>query len=245
MEKEYLQFRIDGLKPETLPMARLADYMTQLASLFASDERVHFDKVRQGSAVLQAWVEPQASHKVRQRVALADGPDAPDDVARPYRTLNQMLREDNSTGALRKLKGTDILKFPGKKMPAVQTFRVVEAATIEGVIIRIGGVDETVPIWIVDREGSILKNCHTKNSQTAKDLARHYLGPVIRLEGSGRWLRNEDEKWQLDEFTVSSFEVLDNGPLAEAVAAIKAVKDNAWNDFDDPQAELRKVREGT
>jgi len=244
MEKQYLQFKIDGFTPETLPMERLAAYISELAALFSNNERVHFDKVKKGSALLQAWVEAPAAPKIRQRVSVADSPDAPEDVARAYRNLNQMLREDNSSGVLRRPKGATILKFPGKKAPIIQTFRVVEVGTIEGQVIRIGGIDETVPIWIQDRQGNIIKNCHTRNRQTAKELAKHYLGPYVRLEGSGKWLRNQDEKWDLEEFTVNSFEVLDDVPLAEAVSAVRAVKDNAWNEYEDPEAELRKVQKG-
>ncbi len=244
MEKQYLQFKIDGFTPETLPMERLASYMAELAALFSNAERVHFDKVRKGSALLQAWVEPTAAPKIRERVAMADSPDAPDDVARPYRMLNKMLREDNSTGVLRLPKGAKILRFPGKTAPVIQTFRVVENGTIEGFVIRIGGIDETVPIWIKNREGEVVKNCHTRNRQAAKELAKHYLGPYVRLEGVGKWFRNQEEKWELEEFTVNSFEVLDETPLVEAVDAVRALKNNAWNEYEDPQAELRKVREG-
>jgi hypothetical protein len=244
MEKQFLQFKIDGFTPETLPMERLASYMSELAALFSNSERVHFDKVKKGSALLQAWVEAPAAPKIRQRVSVADSPDAPEDVARAYRNLNQMLREDNSTGVLRRPKGTAILKFPGKNAPIIQTFKVVEAGTIEGQIIRIGGIDETVPIWISDRERNVIKSCHTRNRQTAKELAKYYLGPYIRLEGTGKWIRNQDEKWELEEFTVNSFEVLDDVPLSDAVEAVRAVKDNAWNEYQDPEAELRKVRKG-
>lgn len=244
MERQYLQFKIDGFTPDTLPMERLAAYMAELAALFSNSERVHFDKVRRGSALLQAWVEPTAAPKIRQRISVADSPDAPEDVARSYRTLNRMLRDDDSSGVLRRPKGATILRFPGKKAPIIQTFRVVEKGTIEGLVIRIGGIDETVPIWIEDRERNIIKNCHTRNRQTAKELARYYLGPFVRLEGVGKWLRNQDEKWDLEEFTVNSFEVLEDVPLKKAVDAVRAIKDNAWNDYKDPQAELRKVREG-
>ena len=244
MEKQYLQFKIDGFTPETLPMERLAVYMSELAALFASSERVHFDKVRRGSALLQAWVEPTAAPKIRERVSVADSPDAPDDIARPYRALNKMLREDNSTGVLRRPKGATILRFPGRNAPVVRTFRVVENGAFEGFVIRIGGIDETVPIWIQNREGEIIKSCHTRNRQTAKELAKHYLGPFVRLEGVGKWLRNQDERWELEEFTVNSFEVLDETPLVQAVDAVRAVKGNAWDAYEDPQAELRRVRDG-
>src|SRR5450830_1450600 len=81
MKKEILTFKIDGLTPEALPMMRLAAYMAELAHLFSNAERVHFDKVKKGNAVLQAWIEPQAAPKVHWRLQVADSPDAPPDTA--------------------------------------------------------------------------------------------------------------------------------------------------------------------
>ena len=169
MEKpEIFLFKIDAFTPDTLPMERLAEYLSELATLFSNSERVHFDKVRRGSAVLQTRVERQAAPKVFDRLRIADDPDAPEDVAGAYRTLNRMLRDDNATAILRKDRGAIVIKFPGKKMPIVQTFRVIEAGVLDGVVIRIGGIDESVPIWIQDQHGVIYYNCHTRNRSTAK-----------------------------------------------------------------------------
>jgi hypothetical protein len=244
MKKEILTFKIDGLTPETLPMLRLAAYMVELAQLFSNAERVHFEKVKKGSAVLQAWIEPQAAPKVQSRLQSADSPDAPPDIAKAFRTLNRMLREDDSTGALRKGTAT-IIKFPGKKAPLAQTFRVHEAGVLDGIVIRVGGIDESVPIWIQDQQGTVHKNCHTRNRSTAKELARHYLGPIIRLTGAAKSVRNQEGEWELEEFTVDTFDVLDAAPLAEAVETIRGMKGNAWNDYDDPLAELKDIREGS
>lgn len=244
MKKEILTFKIDGLTPETLPMVRLAEYMTELAQLFSNTERVHFDKVKKGSAVLQAWIEPQAVPKVHSRLEVANSPDAPADIAKAFRSLNRMLRDDDSIGALKKGTAT-IIKFPGKKTPLAQTFRVHEAGILDGIVIRVGGIDESVPIWIQDQQGNVHKNCHTRNRSSAKELAKHYLGPVIRLAGTAKSVRGQDEEWQLEEFTVDTFEVLDAAPLSVAVDAIRGIKGNAWDDYDDPLAELKDIREGS
>ncbi|MSQ73674.1 MAG: MFS transporter [Betaproteobacteria bacterium] len=245
MDKQELVFKIDAFTPETLPMGRLAAYMTELAELFANDERVHFDKVMRGSAVLKAWVEPQAAPKVHARLLVADAPDAPDDVKRAYRNLNKLLRDDNATGLLKEGKEATIMRFPGVNAPTIQTFRVHEAGILEGMVIRIGGIDESVPIWLRDSTGVVHKNCHTRNVATAREIAKHYLAGPIRLVGSGKWLRSTDEIWELEDFTIESFERIDEAPLSAAIDAVKAVKNNAWNDYPDPMAELKRVREGS
>lgn len=245
MEKrEVLQFKIDGFTPDTLPMERLAQYIGELSQLLAHTERVHFDKVRKGSAVLQAWVEPQVAPGVRDRIQKAGSPDAPADISRAYRNLNRMLRENNASGVLKKEKGATIIKFPGKNSPPIQTFRVVEASAIDGIIIRVGGIDESVPIWVQDRAGDVHKNCHTRNRSTAKELAKYYLGPIVRIVGTGKWLRGDDEAWQLDEFTVDSFEPLTDSVLAESAEAVRRIKGNAWDHIEDPTGEVKRLREG-
>jgi hypothetical protein len=155
-----------------------------------------------------------------------------------------MLRENNASGVLKRERGAIIIKFPGRKAPPVQSFRVVEASSIDGVVIRVGGIDESVPIWIEDRTGAVHKNCHTRNRATAKELAKFYLGPTVRLSGTGKWLRNTDESWELEEFTIDSFEPLDDSALTESVEAVRRIKGNAWDDVDDPVKELKKIREG-
>jgi hypothetical protein len=70
-------------------------------------------------------------------------------------------------------------------------------------------------------EGRIISNCHTKRA-TAKDLAPH-LFEQVRLFGLGRWNRSEGE-WNLENFIVNSFEVLEKKSLSETVIALRKLK---------------------
>ena len=222
-------------------MARLAAYLVQLASLFGNPERVHFDKLKKGSAVLQTKVETQVTLKVEARLRQAGALDAPEDVAKTYRTLNKMLRDDNASGTLRKAKGATIVKFPGKKTPIAETIRVVEAGSLEGTLIRVGGTDETLPVWLQDIDG-VIYYCNTRDKQIARQLAAHYLGPPIRVYGSGRWLRGQDENWEIEDFTILSFDPLGERTLGETVAAVRAIPGNEWDELDDPIAYLKRIR---
>ena len=222
-------------------MARLAAYLSQLASLYGNSERVHFDKLKKGSAILQTKVETQTVPKVDARLKQASALDAPEDVAKIYRTLNKMLREDNATGILRKAKGATIIRFPGRKAPIAETIRVVEGGSLEGTLIRLGGTDETLPIWLEDIDGT-LRYCNTRDRQIARQLAAFYLGPPVRVHGSGRWLRTPEERWELEEFTITNFEPLVEQTLNEAVDNIRAIPGNQWDDLDDPIAYLKRIR---
>lgn len=242
MEKfETYQFKIDAFTPDTLPMARLAGYLVQLATLFGNAERVHFDKLKRGSAVIQTRVEAQAVPKVDARLRQVGAPDAPEDLLKNYQILNKMLRDDNATGVLRKTKGAAIIKFPGKKTPIAETIRVVETGSLDGTLIRVGGTDDTVPIWLQDTDG-VIHYCNTRDKQIARELAAYYLGPTVRVHGSGRWRRNQEEIWELEEFTIASFDRLAERTLAQTVAAVRAIPGNEWDETDDPIAYLKRIR---
>ena len=70
MPKKELHFSIEGTTPHTFPMARLADYLRELATLFGNEDNVHFLRVDDGSAncamEINAEIEPTVSERVRQ-----------------------------------------------------------------------------------------------------------------------------------------------------------------------------------
>ena len=59
-QREY-RFIIDPYSPGTLPMARLAAYMGELARLLGRLDKVHFVRLEEGSTVLVQRVEPEAA----------------------------------------------------------------------------------------------------------------------------------------------------------------------------------------
>ena len=62
--REY-RFAIDGnYTRDSLPMARLAEYMQGFAALLGHRPSVHFSHLEEGSAVLVTKVEPQDEPKV-------------------------------------------------------------------------------------------------------------------------------------------------------------------------------------
>ena len=71
------RFVIDAFTRDTLPMARLAEYMADLAVMLGEPESVHFIRVDEGSAVLVQQVDEPAVPKVRARTGLLRSGDAP------------------------------------------------------------------------------------------------------------------------------------------------------------------------
>ncbi|MBK6742950.1 MAG: hypothetical protein IPG66_08225 [Hydrogenophilales bacterium] len=233
-------FRIDTWKPDTLPMARLAEYLARLAVLFGNKEHVHFMKVRKGSAIPEIVVDEPAVPKVKARLSLVNTPDVPEDISRANRDINRMLRDDNACGVLRLKAGANILEFPGRKTPLAEEAVVYEVGELDGVVIRIGGKDETVPV-LVESERGIYYHCNASR-ENARKLAAFLFGQTVRVVGRGKWRRTQEGEWELENFDIKDFEVLDETPLADVVAGLRVLEGSGWNEMDDPQAELKCLR---
>jgi hypothetical protein len=221
-------------------MARLADYLAELAVLFGNKAHVHFMKVRKGSAVQEIMVDTPAEAEVTARLRLATNPDAPEDIARANWKINRMLREDNATGGLKIKGGAKILDFPGRKTPLAEEAVVYEVGELDGVVIKIGGKDETVPA-LLEGENGVYYRCNT-TKDVARMLAGHLFGHPVRVTGRGKWRRTQEGVWELDTFDIKSFEALDETPLGDIVTTLRAVEGSEWNTMEDPQAEFKRLR---
>ncbi len=234
-------FRIDAWLPDTLPMARLAEYLSNLARVFGHQDHVHFLKVRKGSAIPEIHVQETAVPKVQARLKLVNTPDAPEDATKSVHHINNMLRDDGASAVLRVKGGAQVIVFPGCKTPLADEAIVHEAGELIGTVIKVGGKDETVPLLLQDTDGTTYP-C-TTNRLLARELAHHLFGDLVRVQGTGKWRRTPERSWRLDEFKLKSWEQIDQTPLIDEVAALRAVEGSKWNTFADPQAELKKLRE--
>jgi len=235
-------FRMDAWTPDTLPMARLAEYLARLATLFGNQEQVYFVKVRKGSAIPEIHVHETAAPKVQARLQLVSTGSGPEDAQKSMQQINSMLREDNASATLRVKHGSVVIDFPGCKTPLAQEAIVHEAGELIGSVIRVGGKDDTVPFLLQDTDGTPY-NCTTTRA-IARELAHHLFGDLVRVQGMGKWRRTADSVWELDGFKVKSWEPMDQSSLEEAIKALRGIEGSQWNAFDDPQAELKKLREG-
>lgn len=241
-EKDLFMFRISAATPETLPMARLVKYLDELVTLFGSREHVHFLKVKKGSAAPAILVDPQAEPKVRARLRLATSEDAPQDLARSVSSINRLLREDNSSGDLRTPGGAKIIVFPGNKNPLDEEAVVTEEAALDGLLVRLGGKDETAHATIEVEPGR-WENV-TLSRSLARELAPFLYGQEIRVFGKGKWRRSTEGEWSLAQFTAERFETIGAGDLLETLRRLSTLEGNSWNTVDEPLAVLRRLRGG-
>lgn len=236
----HYDFRIDAWKPETLPMARLAEYLAKLAILFGNKEHVHFSKVRKGSAIPEVYVDEHAVPKVNARLQLVGTIDEPEDVRSANREINRMLRSDNAIATLRFKGGAKILDFPGRKTPLAEEAIVHQFGELDGVVIRVGGKDKSVPLHLQGENG-IYYTCNTSR-EIARQLAPYLFGQTVRVAGRGKWRRTQDGVWELDDFDVNSFVPLDDASLDDVLSEMRKVESSEWNQLDEPQLKLKTIR---
>jgi hypothetical protein len=235
------RFRIDAFTPETIPMERLAEYMLQFARLLGEPERVHFVDVESGSAVLRARIDDTAAPKVERRLADASRGQGDPVAVKALQFLDDMLADDNAVGQLLDEAGTEIVTFPGRNRPKPLEYGPFrEDGVLEGVVIKIGGEGTSVPIWLQDRE-TVYKKCSARRPLDAK-LAKHYRAALLRVWGSGSWIRLATGAWLMRSFEIKDFEVLDDTPLVDVIKRLHDIEGSDWG--DDPIGDLARLRTG-
>jgi hypothetical protein len=235
------EFRIDSYTPETLPMARLAEYLAELSKVFGNADSVRFRGVKRGSAVLVSEVKSVAVPKVRDRLVRVESAERGDDVAEPIRGLNALLPQDNAVGRLRRGTAT-ILDFPGRKAARVRIGPVTQPTTIVGQLVRVGGLDSTAHAQAEDAEGRTWRVTMTRDQ--ARALAPHLYGPLIRFAGTGRWSRDVVGVWELEALRLTEWERLSSETLRETVTALRGIAGSEWVDDRDQLETLARIRDG-
>jgi len=108
-----------------------------------------------------------------------------------------------------------------------------------GTIIRIGGRDETIPVWL--RSGDVEHHCNARE-HVARRLAPYYLNGVVRVYGSGKWVREENGSWVLQQFDIVDFSVLDDSSLSDVVKKLRTVEGGKWHESDDAIRDILNLR---
>lgn len=219
MEEEIYTFKIGAYSPDTIPMARLAEYMLAMADVYGERASVHFKTLKKGSTILVSRVAHEAAPKVRENVNAAQWGEGSSQSVTAYKKVNGMLRADNATGELRRGRAR-VLVFPGRDLvtPArLGPFN--QATTKEGVLVRIGGKDSTAHAMLEDTEKNVWSFEVTR--ELAVQLAHHLFQKPIRLIGHGRVVRNEHGVWEYLALKATEFETLSTHSLIEEVSNLR------------------------
>ncbi|TBA86277.1 hypothetical protein ELH53_15260 [Rhizobium ruizarguesonis] len=215
---EEFRFRIDAFSPDTIPMARLAEYMSEIAAVLGEKPSVHFRRLEAGSTIIVHQIEKEALPKVRERARAVRRMEGPVDALKAYKAVNKLLREDNAVGTLQEKKGV-IIQFPGRDAIEEKYPPIRQHGTLDGRIVSVGGADNTVHVRLLI-EGEVISGCQTTNRALGKELAQQF-DEFVRLNGVGSWSRNSDGKWLMESFRIDSFEPLKNLSLSDALNELR------------------------
>lgn len=236
------KLKINDLKPDVIPMNRLAEYMMEFARLLGSRERVHFNRLDDGSTVLVSQAEEQEEPKISRRLELVrlNGGIAEAKIA--FKKLDDMLAEDNTSGTI--FRGaSNVIEFPGRNRPRPDVYETAsQNDSIDGVLIAIGGRDSTVPAHLRDHSGNIQK-CNT-SIEIARRIAPYLFGSTLRVFGQAEWKRDEQGSWTLSNLVIEDFVELTAEPTAALIDRLRAVPGNYWHQEKDPHTLLNDIRYG-
>jgi len=234
---------IDAYSPETIPMARLAEYMQSMAAMLGHEGGVHFDKLAQGSTQLVSRVDHEQVPKVGATLdALARGEGTPETL-KAQEAIDRLLADDNATGFLYEDgdRGAKIIAFPGVTRPRpVQYGPIKQEGSLDGILVSVGGADKTVHVRL--QQGDLKFSNIDTDRDTARRLGKYLFEP-IRVFGTGTWLREEDGNWTLKRFKVESFEVLKTDDLRDVIEELRGVEGSEWATQDDALGKLIAMRD--
>jgi hypothetical protein len=235
------RLHIHGYTPDTIPMKRLAEYMSDLANLLGHPQSVHFVRVDPTSLSLVHKVDTEDIPKVRERlyVVAKDPSNAPSDAMAAYHAINARLESDNATAEI--FADDNVIEFPGKTAPAPEPVRIgpiIQRDTIVGIPIMIGGKRDFVPVHIETGNGTV--PCRAKRS-VARRLGRYLFEDVIKAVGEAKWIRTEEHGWTLEDFVIDDFDPTDDHDLNETLESIRQATRGHWS-TDDPAREILRLR---
>ena len=236
------RFVSKAFTPDTIPQARLAEYLAALAELYGESASVHFVGIEAGSLVIASRSDPDADDEVSERLeAAAQESEAPPDVRKALSAVRQLVQQDGDDAQIER-DGAVVLTFPtGERQPDALVYGPFwQRGHLTGTVILVGGKSDPVSVKLQIKDKTI--TCKAKRG-VAKKLRDWMWESPVRVEGTGRWLRDEDGIWQLLAFDIADFCPVDDEALTTTIARLRAVE-GRWKNRPDPLAELEAVRHG-
>ncbi len=135
MPRKELHFSIEGTTPRTFPMARLAVYLRELATLLGNEDNVHFLRVDDGSANCAMEIDSEIEPTVSERVRQAQKGIGPKEAVKAFKAIRFYLDEDDTSAFMEWDEGDVLIEFPRKSQGTEETFGPFwEDGTLDGML---------------------------------------------------------------------------------------------------------------
>ena len=235
-----LRFKISAYSPATMPMARLARYLDNLATVLGETRSVHLVGIEDGSTIPVLAVDYDAYPKLRQRADELRNCEGSEHALKARRAIEDDLAADDAEYAeLVDEAGARILHFAGARgtdEPEYGPFS--QPGTLDGVPIVIGGTDDPVPVHLQSHDR--VHHCRASR-ELAKRIGEHLFTTPLRVSGVGRWLRDQDGAWTMLSFRIHEYAELRSESPADATGRLQSI-DAAWKQRPDPLGDLAALR---
>jgi hypothetical protein len=219
---EHFKFTVPGYTPETMPLDRLLEYLTQLSIVLGQPGELHLVGVEKGSTRPVIAMRHDVAVKARMRAREIAQGGGSQRRRQAFDTIRRMVTEDGGRPAVLKAPEGQILKFPSANIGQDQVIHSLRQPTsIEGTLVRVGGIGENAQLLIQELNGAVIAGC-TASRPVAQAMGSLIYQP-IRVSGIGTWRRTEEGKWAIARLHVQTFEALDENELDDVVAKLRAL----------------------
>lgn len=230
---------LKGLDPQSIPMSKLAEYLSVWAALLGVENIPILTGVIKGSVLMPATIRPEATVQIRARLQ----------TARYDKGAAKLIDELEVMAARDGLKYCQIIDSTRNelllikpKVAPIQTPLVVsDQAEIDGVVYRISGKDDTTSVSILEHGSNKSITFEVRNNSLAQEIATHFKAAPIRAHVHGTWLRNEQGLWEPKSIYADRIEALDLTPAENILRELGAL-DGGWKNIEDHDAFIADLR---
>lgn len=210
-------FKIERFTPETMPFGRLMEYYQEVRKLIRVDA-LHLVDLKKESLGSVFKIADEARSDVAQDLASVKDGTAPITRRRAAQTINQMLREDETSAAFLTDTGETVIAFPGMSAPVM--LRTKAKAQFLGELYHISGVPRNNFARVrIETAAHGVIFCKTTVAM-AKAL-RANLFEDIKVWGRGVWERSAIGEWSISDFEIEDFMPVKRETLRDALDDIR------------------------
>jgi hypothetical protein len=223
-QRRTAMFKLNGARPQDLPIERLLQYMRAFADLVGSTEKVRIRNLSPGSVKFGLDVEPSHYPTLVERIATAQNPSrASASVTKAVHWLEEMITEDGMTAEFR-AGSTRLLYLRGytrRGGPIVGP--VVQRYVVRGQIIGLEGKDATKHVRLLEYGTKRELRGDFRSEDLGRLLIQHLWGGIVELSGVARMSRYPDGRWEVQSFHLDEVRELEPSNVSDVMRGLREI----------------------
>jgi hypothetical protein len=228
---------VKGWTRQTIPMARLAEYVSELSKLFGHEAKVHLMHLEDGSlAIVSKTEQPLEASKIEARLSAVRRGNGAINATRAYANLNEMLAKDNRSARLYRGRAV-VINFPGKVPTEPALIEIQDYGSVNGYLYMLyQQKDAYLARLRIDSDTTLRCSC----TENVLPQLKQTLFDAVRVSGAGRWARTISGTWHPVSLTIEGVQTINRAPFREAIDSLRKI-DIRWP--DDPLGYLVALNE--